>query len=1173
MTDKRTEQEKAGNPIDVKMLKEELNFTPEQRDAQQKIIQSLRSGDLQDALAIKEEFSLPDEILSGLEEREAACEGMSLELSRGLFKNALEFQNKFILTAEQVAKSAKDAFTECLLSYYDSGEYGHYIEYALKIQEDFSLSAQTVQEVGMKAIIACLSSYYNPQKDEEYLNYADEIIERFNISNEMISNAKLQNQVKNVITSDLEYGCVSHISQIIEKFSVKPETIYSSEVKSSAKEALCMCLCDGRFDDAEKVKHTFSLAPDEIQYSVRKALGDCLLDRDHEQFAKEIDDKFPIPPKAMQDMFKKVIDSFIDDRDTSRIINLIDNYPVLEDTINDPEIQKRAAEFALNELLEYRSDENNNGRDYFCFIESAVDIVERFHLSAELFSKPNIQNVLKEALVEYLYNGETDNAYLAMDKFKINITPSELVDRDPVVKKMLNRIKDTTPVFYEQALKSMDIAFSLFSLAKNPEQALDAIKNNPFLIEAVSENPRFGSKLLVKYPEFDEDSKDNIKFMFEAKKEILSENPEMDPESNEFRIAMQKNLKTYKNNGKIVEKIASNGIDVEKWLNYSETEYFSLDSGNSKLSFSETVATPINRIKETISTYTYRVKEVIKEYQEDLMGHKLQDSGNDEMNEVMEKMENELSRAIKEGNEVKAKGMETGIANLKEKMKKRKEIPLWDKIMGDINAFDRLKNDVFKSHDNVIKAEEKFKEYSSDKTVAARDLLEAKRILSRAKNDLKEKFGLLEKRIEDFRENIGSILSVALGEARSSSLVQEIKEGLGEQFNHYDSDSSTLANLFSERSDREREKLESRPMSIFAWARNPDVDLYQGNYSPCCISIESGFYGDSKESTISDYGTDLGIQIVNIWDEAKNEPVTAAWCWIGTDEDGNSALVVDNIESNTLYSTNYSEQLSDKLFEYLMNYARSIGVKKLVMGKANNDLPSASGIVKMDSDDKTYKKTGEYNRPGGYYLEAEEAGVKIIWENQNEKEQKKKRNSKSKIGFNNCKTRSLSREDLDNVLKLEEEVYGNEDLNQGEELIVDIENGNGFDYSLILTGEESSGKKEVLGYIVGVEDETDEGKSCVYLEDIVVSPKAQGQGFGWEIMKNMIEKLKDKAAKSGKPLLFDMHLRESSQRLIEKHKEDLKTLGLRLVDEALVPDYYNEGEDALYQIYEITDKQ
>lgn len=109
----------------------------------------------------------------------------------------------------------------------------------------------------------------------------------------------------------------------------------------------------------------------------------------------------------------------------------------------------------------------------------------------------------------------------------------------------------------------------------------------------------------------------------------------------------------------------------------------------------------------------------------------------------------------------------------------------------------------------------------------------------------------------------------------------------------------------------------------------------------------------------------------------------------------------------------------------------------------------------------------------------------------------------------------------------------------------------------------------MIGYIVAIDDETDEGEKSVYLEDIAVLPKAQGQGAGWKMMKEFVTKLKAKAKGQEKPVLLDMHLRENSQAFMEKHKEDLEKLGVKLVEEALVADYYDDGEDALYQLYEV----
>jgi len=115
------------------------------------------------------------------------------------------------------------------------------------------------------------------------------------------------------------------------------------------------------------------------------------------------------------------------------------------------------------------------------------------------------------------------------------------------------------------------------------------------------------------------------------------------------------------------------------------------------------------------------------------------------------------------------------------------------------------------------------------------------------------------------------------------------------------------------------------------------------------------------------------------------------------------------------------------------------------------------------------------------------------------------------------------------------------------------------------------GKKqaEIVGYIVAVEDETDEGDKSIYLEDIAVLPEAQRQGVGWETMKEFVGKLKAKAAKDRQPVLLDMHLRETSQSFMASHRADLENLGVKLIEEALVPNYYDEGEDALYQVYQI----
>ena len=46
---------------------------------------------------------------------------------------------------------------------------------------------------------------------------------------------------------------------------------------------------------------------------------------------------------------------------------------------------------------------------------------------------------------------------------------------------------------------------------------------------------------------------------------------------------------------------------------------------------------------------------------------------------------------------------------------------------------------------------------------------------------------------------------------------------------------------------------------------------------------------------------------------------------------------------------------------------------------------------------------------------------------------------------------------------------------------------------------------------------------------------------------------------------------EASQALLDKHKEDLEKLGVKLREETLEVDYYGGGEDALYRVYEVSE--
>ncbi len=607
-------------------------------------------------------------------------------------------------------------------------------------------------------------------------------------------------------------------------------------------------------------------------------------------------------------------------------------------------------------------------------ISYAIELGKEFDVS---------QDDLHALVIEEFNKNEWHSALSIMNGFGIKMSSQDMISACPNISLFIDRVERLVPGFKDRSLKSVELFLMLFDFLKDPDTFINLIEKNPFLVQAIESNPRYGHKLLIKYPKFDELSRENISFLFNGKKEILAENSELDQNSADFRKSMQEKLKDYKNNPQILASIEKSGVNLDEWLNYSEVEYFSLGE-EEEVPFSEIIATPVDRIGETIDAYAKTIIEKLKDYKAELSAFKIPLGDEKEKSAQVLKMEDELQKTRllpeewrnkkdKTRDEV-ASSLEKAIELLRNK--KEKTVSLWNKLSGDIDAFKILKSGVVEANEELKKVEKDLQEkLQSEKRPPTKEIKELKKKVTVLKENIRSKFKTLEIRMEDFRTRLSDLISSSLGEDRANTIVQEIQMDLAEQFDHYNTDRSTLADLFSENGDKKK-KLEKQPMSVSVWSRNPDIDLYQGNYSPCCICIESAHMG--VESTIADYNTDLGVQIVNIWDESENKPVVAAWCWL-SEKGGSPVLVVDNIEANTLYSTSYPDQLTQKLFSYLENYAKKIGAKRIVLGKINNDLPTRDKQKDLKDDTEKYQKLGGYNREGGYYLESEKASVKVVY--------------------------------------------------------------------------------------------------------------------------------------------------------------------------------------------------
>ena len=584
-------------------------------------------------------------------------------------------------------------------------------------------------------------------------------------------------------------------------------------------------------------------------------------------------------------------------------------------------------------------------------INDVIEIKNEFNLTPEL-----VQELAQKGFINNLSNGIIDRAIKIKDRFNLN--PQKVfLELDNNFNNEFNLIKEKFPKLYDFLSKSIELQVYIVEIIKeNKFQKLENIvTDNPFLEQALENNTRYGSKLFLKWGEFDKRSKENIKTLFDFKEEILKENKDIDVDSAEFRILMQEKLREYRNNANIVSEMEKRGINSDNFLNYKNESFFTLGE-EENVSFSEKIKTPITRIKETLNKYQEVLNNTVGEYKKELQSFKIDNPEKEKIIEQIKYLENKINE---EKDERKLVGMKKGLESLKLKLESLKQVDIWSRVQSDLFRLKSMIENIFKYHDLCVSIEGKLPEIKDRK-----ELLKEKVKLEQNIEQLKSNFKDFESFFGEYKNKLKVLLIPSLGNDRAESILQEMKENLGEEFNHYETDKNDINKLFSGGENEKEGKLDGTDMKIYVSSRNPDLDLYLGNYCPCCICIDSEYHGE--ESPISDYVTDLGIQNIVIYDEKREVPVMACWTFIGeNEENGEPILVIDNIEANTQYTNNYSGKLKKEIKKYITEYAKSSGIKNIIQGPHNNDL------VVFNTGEVSRKLGGIYNRKDGYFLEAE----------------------------------------------------------------------------------------------------------------------------------------------------------------------------------------------------------
>ncbi|MBD3282621.1 MAG: hypothetical protein GF387_03400 [Candidatus Portnoybacteria bacterium] len=181
---------------------------------------------------------------------------------------------------------------------------------------------------------------------------------------------------------------------------------------------------------------------------------------------------------------------------------------------------------------------------------------------------------------------------------------------------------------------------------------------------------------------------------------------------------------------------------------------------------------------------------------------------------------------------------------------------------------------------------------------------------------------------------------------------KETKENIATNLSHLQDLESRLPEL-----SKELER-QGYHFLIKPWDRNPGYDIFQGNYTHCCIAVEN-----FNRGAILDYLSDSGMQVVEIKDQTEDKTIAQTYMFFSEEPDGDINLVLDNVEVNSDYA-GLSDKIRENLFEYIKKYSLDVCPKttKILLGTAYNDVKTSD----LEERNVTQRKIGGAPRKTEY---------------------------------------------------------------------------------------------------------------------------------------------------------------------------------------------------------------
>jgi len=343
----------------------------------------------------------------------------------------------------------------------------------------------------------------------------------------------------------------------------------------------------------------------------------------------------------------------------------------------------------------------------------------------------------------------------------------------------------------------------------------------------------------------------------------------------------------------------------------------------------------------------------------------------------------------------------------------------------------------------------------------------------------------------DFQKPLEEVIAFLEKEMQSNP-----QEALGTNLDH-------LRNLFRLLPDLQKEaKQKGYQLQIKLWDRQPGYDIFQGNYTHCCIAVEN-----FNRAAILDYLVDTGMNVIEVKDMNTNQTIAQTFVFMAENQEKETIAILDNIEINNDYR-GLADAIRQQLFAYIADFVGALvkdprqKIDTVLLGTAYNDV----GTEDLLSRTEVIKKIGGPGPQGTQYLDSFGSAwvdpshftsrkLFVALDNLREREFAEKFRSE-KRGAIEIISR-LNEDVLQDILSVEQESFPIQMQSDAEDLRQTLENPNGI--QIVIRSQEG----EVIGYLSSKpqkdayeelkhwDPEMHQEDRTLYVESIAIKPEAR----------------------------------------------------------------------------------